>query len=80
MLSVQTRGFSRLPAGHPEGWNDALYNAISAFYHSIHVRNGSQEVPYATIQDGAWVMKVIDACMQSGREMRWVDVKMGACL
>lgn len=80
MLSEQVRGFSRLPAGHPEGWNDVLYNAISAFYRSINEKNDGQTVPYATIEDGVSVMKVIDACMKSDREMRWVDVEMGACL
>lgn len=65
-----------LPAGHSEGWNDALYHAINAFYASI--QNGtwqSDKVPYATIEEGAWVMKIIDACLRSSRTGSWTIVE-----
>lgn len=79
-LTEQSKRFSRLPAGHPEGWNDVLCHAIGAFYQSVRHRDWERHVPYATIRDGAWIMKIIDACMESDRIMRWIDVDMGACL
>lgn len=79
-LSAGSGIFSHLPAGHPEGWNDALYNAIEAFYRSVRQEGGDGNVPYATIRDAAWVMKVIDACIKSSETGRWIDVGTGACL
>ena len=74
-LSPHAAAFTELPAGHPEGWNDVLYQTIRAFYDSI--RTGSYregKVPYATIAEGAWIMKIIEACLASDAGGRWVDV------
>lgn len=77
-LTESARKFTGLPSGHPEGWNDALYQAIRAFYQSII--DGSYQkgdVPYATIADGAWIMKIIEACLSSDESGQWVDVQGG---
>lgn len=79
-LTARSGRFSHLPAGHPEGWNDALCTAIEAFYSSVHYKECGENVPYAAIQDGVWVMKVIDACLKSSRTGSWIDVDTGACL
>lgn len=76
VLHPEAQRCCTLPAGHSEGWNDALYNAIHAFYGSIQSgtwKDGA--VPYATIQEGAWIMKVIDACLRSSRSGCWTNVE-----
>ena len=79
-LSPRARRFTGLPAGHPEGWNDALYQAVNAFYQSILTDTWRQETPYATIAEGAWIMKIIDACLASGKQGRWIDVATGGAV
>lgn len=78
VLTPEARAFTGLPSGHPEGWNDVLYQAVNAFYRSI--RDGSYksgQVPYATIRDGAWIMKIIEACLASSKCGLWIDVQTG---
>lgn len=80
-LHESARQYTHLPAGHPEGWNDALLIALETFYHSIRRRTYADAgMPYATVQDGLWVMKVIDACLKSSKANAWVDVETGCCL
>lgn len=68
--------YTSVPAGHPEGWNDALKNNVSAFYD--YIRAGKQltkdKPDFATFEDGHHIMKLIDAIMQSGKERRWITV------
>lgn len=80
-LTPEAAVFTGLPSGHPEGWNDGLYQAIRAFYQSV--RDGSYRegsVPYATIREGAWIMKIIEACLASHRQGQWIDVQTGESL
>lgn len=75
------RQYSHLPVGHSEGWNDAICTALEAFYRAI--REGSyadEKMPYATVNDGVWVMKIIDACLKSSASNCWIDVKTGGRL
>lgn len=77
-LHERAQQYTHLPAGHSEGWSDALLIALETFYRSI--RQGTfadAGMPYATVQDGLWVMKVIEACLQSNRAEGWVDVETG---
>lgn len=76
-LTERSRMYTNLPSGHPEGWNDVMYQAIHAFYSSISGNTYRQSVPYATIQEGAWIMKIIEACLKSDKLGRWVDVATG---
>lgn len=77
-LTGRAKAFNGLPAGHPEGWNDALYQAIKAFYQSISTdRFREGDVPYATIAEGAWIMRIIEACLLSDKCGQWVDVQRG---
>lgn len=77
-LTPKASQFTELPSGHPEGWNDALYQAIRAFYQSIETGSYKEkEQPYASVSDGAWIMKIIEACLISNKCRGWVDVKTG---
>jgi predicted dehydrogenase len=65
---------SRIPAGHAEGWNDALVNVIRGFYEQV--RDGSERRPWvASLEDGAYGMRLIEAVLESNRSERWVSVE-----
>lgn len=73
-LTGKARELAFLPAGHPLGWQDALKNAIEAFYTAIRAEDPSQQPTYATFADGAYVMRIIDACLKSNQAGRWMEV------
>lgn len=66
---------SRIPAGHAEGWNDALVNVIRGFYDQI--RDGSVRRPWvASLEEGAHGMRLVEAVLKSSRSERWVSVEV----
>jgi predicted dehydrogenase len=65
---------SRLPAGHAEGWSDALTNVIRGFYDQI--RDPAEQRPWvATLADGAYTMRLIEAVLASSQSERWVTLE-----
>lgn len=75
-LDQSVRRYATLPGGHPVGWADALRSGITEFYTAL--RSGSWSDPaqsFATFQDGHAIMKLVDACLTSNDEGRWVDVE-----
>lgn len=63
------------PAGHAPGWQDALKNAMTAFYSAI--RTGAYQkgsVPYATFEDGVMGNRFVDACLASAKQEAWVEL------
>jgi predicted dehydrogenase len=65
---------SKLPAGHAEGWADALANVIQGFYDEV--RDPSEHRPWvATLRDGAYGMRLIEAVLASSRSERWVTIE-----
>jgi predicted dehydrogenase len=70
--TARLSGLSRLPAGHAEGWSDALVNMIRGFYEQVQ---GEPARPWvATLEDGAYGMHLVEAILTSSREERWVKV------
>ena len=66
---------SRLPAGHAEGWSDALTTVVRGFY--AHV-NGAERPPWvATFEDGANGVRLAEAILASHRAERWVTLDSG---
>ena len=72
MLQGEARQYATLPSGHPVGWQDGLRNGIQAFYASIR---DHAPVNYATFEDGDYVVRVVEACVQSHQEGRWIQVR-----
>ena len=70
--SARVKGLSRLPAGHAEGWPDALVNVIHGFYEQV--RGASVRPWVATLDDGAYGMRLVEAILTSSREERWVHL------
>jgi predicted dehydrogenase len=67
---------STLPAGHPEGWNDALLDLVSAFYATVaDAREGRERrSSLATFADGHRVVELVDAVVESHERGTWVAV------
>src|SRR4051794_27880959 len=68
----QVAGLSRLPAGHAEGWSDALTNVIKGFYEQV--RSGERRPWVATFEDGLRANRLVDAILESHKAERWVSV------
>jgi predicted dehydrogenase len=69
---------ARLPAGHPEGWADALRNVFADFYASVAARrNGAAEhvSDVASFADGHARVALVEAVMASRRDQRWTRVE-----
>ncbi|MGQ9682480.1 MAG: Gfo/Idh/MocA family protein [Anaerolineae bacterium] len=67
---------SYLPAGHPEGWSDAMRNLFAEVYGFIRAeRNPARERPsFPTFADGLVENVLVDAVLESHRRRAWVDV------
>jgi predicted dehydrogenase len=66
----------RLPAGHPEGWSDALTNAVADFYETVRAaREGRRYVPtIASFQEGHERVALVEAILRSHQDQRWTRV------
>jgi predicted dehydrogenase len=75
-LAPAAADIARLPAGHPEGWADALRNLFEDFYAAIAARRrgASHAATFASFDDAYRVACLVEAIAQSDDERRWVDV------
>jgi predicted dehydrogenase len=66
----------QLPAGHPEGWRDALRNLFAEFYGGIEpeANGGGRGGSFATFADGHRTTLLVEAIVQSHRTRGWVKV------
>jgi predicted dehydrogenase len=76
MLAHAAADLTRLPAGHAEGWADALRNQFEDFYAAVAARRkgASHSATFASFDDAYRVARLVDAIAQSDHERRWVDV------
>ncbi len=72
MLSGNAIPYGTLPSGHGLGWNDAFKNGILEFYKSIRDKT---ETEYATFDDGDYIIRIIEACLKSAKEKKWIEVE-----
>ncbi len=73
-LSPEAAGAARLPAGHPEGFHDALANLYRAFYDALEAPPGSRG-GYPNADDGVRGLAFLDAVLRSARSNRkWTAV------
>lgn len=75
--SQPASGTPSLPAGHPEGWGEALRDLIRPFYAAIAQGAAPTVVdaPYPTFLDGARSLAFVDAVLASAREESWVRLE-----
>lgn len=76
LMHAESRHYASLPAGHPEGWNDALKNNVHSFYEFISEgKSLKQDRPdFATFEDGHYLMRITEAILTSSRSKSWVQV------
>ncbi len=72
LLSPPAAAMSHYPAGHQEGWPDALKNLMIDFY--AGVRDRSHQSGVATFADAHRVTLVVEAIVESSHSGGWVDV------
>lgn len=71
----ETSPYLTTPAGHAPGWQDALKNAMAAFYTAIRTEAYQKApVPYATFEDGVMGNRFVDACLASAQRDAWVEL------
>lgn len=76
-----------LPAGHPEGWGEALRDLLRPFYAAIAsgdpIPVPGDNGPYPSLADGARGVALIDAVIESSRTESWTriaDIKAAAAI
>jgi len=76
LIADQAQHYTSLPAGHPEGWNDAMKNNVYSFYKFIAEgkRIGVDSCDFATFEDGHAMMRLIDAVLESHIRKTWVAI------
>ena len=70
-------GVPSLPAGHPEGWAEALRDMLRDFYRSIAAGTdpASAELPYPTLTDGVRAVQLVEAVVESASSGGWISVE-----
>jgi predicted dehydrogenase len=68
--------FAHLPAGHPLGYYDAVYNLFSEFYRAIDAQNAGKdyETTLPDFNQGLNMMTIIEAIIKSHQEKCWVKI------
>jgi predicted dehydrogenase len=67
-----TARYATLPAGHPQGYYEAMMHMFKDFYEALP----GQGTPLrATFETGREEMKILEAILASHRQRRWVEVK-----
>ncbi|WP_434643518.1 Gfo/Idh/MocA family protein [Klebsiella sp. I138] len=68
---------AHFPGGHIEGWPDAFKNMMLSFYQAVRAGKMPEADTrrFASFYEGADVMYIIDAILQSHQQQRWVRVE-----
>ncbi len=77
-IAPKAAKYSRLPAGHPEGWLEALANLYTSYTSCLHaVKDGTftpDRIEYPTAEDGISGLRFLEACLESnGSGNTWVN-------
>ncbi len=76
-LSAGAASLARLPAGHNEGWSDAMLSFMRATYATIEGERSSDEeqaAPLPTFEDGARHLAFVESALRSHATAGWVSV------
>jgi len=72
------RGIPSLPAGHPEGWAEALRDLLRPFYAAIASGQAPADAraggSYPTLDDGVRGVTFVEAVLESSSQGRWVSI------
>ncbi|MFI5262572.1 MAG: Gfo/Idh/MocA family protein [Candidatus Limnocylindrales bacterium] len=69
-------GVPSLPAGHPEGWGDALRDLLRPFYGAVVAGDppSIDDAPYPTLVDGARSIDFVEAAVASAAAGSWTAI------
>ena len=70
-LTGQASQAAILPNGHAVGWADAFTQGIKCFYQSLQ---GEDKGGYVTFAEAHYIMKLVDACLESHRTNCRVEI------
>lgn len=75
-MDESVKRYATIPSGHPVGWADAFTNGIREFYSSLRdgSYNNGETLSYSDFASAVYVMRIVDACMESSASGKWVDV------
>jgi predicted dehydrogenase len=76
--SSSVPGVPSLPAGHPEGWTEALRDMLRPFYAAVAAGEplpAPGAAPYPTLEDGARGIAFVEAVVSSAHEERWTRIE-----
>jgi predicted dehydrogenase len=67
---------AHFPAGHQEGWPDALRNLFDDFYAAVRARRDGEphRQTFASFDEAARVQATVEAIVRSDAARRWTDV------
>ena len=76
LMAPETRQYTYLAAGHPEGWNDAMRANVLAFYKFVQEgkRMGVDPCDFATFQEGHYLVKLVEAILESSQARKWISL------
>lgn len=76
LFSDETKKYTMLAAGHPEGWNDAEKNNISSFYKNIITGEKTSKdcISFATFEEASYILKIVEAILISNKYKKWQKV------
>jgi predicted dehydrogenase len=79
LLGAGGAQLARLPAGHEEGWADAMRNLVADFYAAVaaHDEGRTYEPTFATFEEAAHVGELVDAVLESDAAGTAVRVGVG---
>ena len=78
-LYPHAQNYSRIPAGHPEGYFEAFANIYSTFITALNKKlNGEslseEELDYPGVDEGVQGVKFIEKCVESSKKgAAWID-------
>ena len=72
-LSPRAAAYTRLPAGHPEGFLEAFANVYLAFARTLRGERGAFADDYPTVEDGARGVHFVERALESQSLGGWVD-------
>jgi predicted dehydrogenase len=70
-----TARYATLPAGHPQGYHDAMMNMFRDYYDELEGRNPPRAAPRATFSTGREEMKILAAVLASHQAGAWREVQ-----
>lgn len=72
LFSPEAQSFSRVPAGHPQGYSDCFALFVRDTYAAIA---GERPAGLPAFTDGVRAAELVDAVLDSSAAGRWVEVK-----